>query len=468
MRGQSDRSVDARVGLGRRDFIRAVGAAGAAWGLAGKPLSALADASPAHGKATGKAKSVIQIGIWGGMSQFETWDPKPKAAPEHRSAFKPIPTNVPGIEICETLPMMAKLADKYSILRTMLNPYTGHSTCLYVMLANAMPAGKAQSPHPASKLVYPAVGAVVGLKKTECGEYKGDIPPWVNVGRAAGSANEGFLGPKWKALSVEAAGRSRGRGDEQRMADRRGLLEAIGSQNGERSTAAQTAADLQEKMFRAMSGEAQQVFDLSQEPSEVHERYGENSLGRSLLLARRLVAYGVPFVTVLNAGDAVGAGGKRYNWDMHEQLNDSIRALCPVIDRAMSALIEDLDQRKLLDTTVVVLTPENGKAPEFATPRKPGAPHPGDKDGRGHWGSGYSCVVAGGGFKGGHAIGEMDDDGRTVQSRPIYPWDLWESIYLQLGIDFNATLPNPSGCVAPVSQAGACSLPRGGLLTEIM
>ena len=107
MRGQSGRSVDARVGFGRRDFIRAVGACGAAWGLARKPLSALADASPAHGKATGKAKSVIQIGIWGGMSQFETWDPKPKAAPEYRSAFKPIPTNVPGIEICETLPMMA-------------------------------------------------------------------------------------------------------------------------------------------------------------------------------------------------------------------------------------------------------------------------------------------------------------------------------------------------------------------------
>jgi hypothetical protein len=121
-----------------------------------------------------------------------------------------------------------------------------------------------------------------------------------------------------------------------------------------------------------------------------------------------------------------------------------------------------------LDETIVVLAPENGKGPDFGSKWSKGGTHPGEKGGRQHWGNGYSCVVAGGGFKGGNAVGEMDDDGRTVVSRPIYPWDMWESAYQLLGIDPRDTLPNPSGCVAPVSQAVACSLPRGGLLTEII
>ena len=192
---QSDRSVSGSAGLDRRAFLRAAGAAGLASGARrGSPDPAVragAEPSPAAAPPP-KAKSLIVIGIWGGMSQFETFDPKPKASPEYRSAFKPIPTNVPGIEICETLPLLAKVADKYSILRTMINPYTGHSACLTCILSNSMPPGGTQSSHPASKLGYPGVGGVVALKKCQDGTYQGDLPPWISIGRADGAPGEGF------------------------------------------------------------------------------------------------------------------------------------------------------------------------------------------------------------------------------------------------------------------------------------
>jgi hypothetical protein len=364
------------------------------------------------------------------------------------------------------------MADKYSILRTMLNPYTGHSTCLTCILSNSMPPGGTKSSHPSGKLVYPGVGAVVAMKKIEDGTYQGELPPWISIGRAMGAPNEGFLGPKWKPFNVSTRGRSRKTGSDQRMADRRELLAAIEPQmvgpHGIRPPAAEMASGLREDMFRAMNSEAQDVLDLTQEAAEAVERYGDNDFGRSLLLARRLVEYGLPAVSILTSGNAVGKDGKRYGWDMHEQLNASIATLCPILDQALSALLDDLYTRGLLDDTIVVLAPENGKGPDFTSKWKEGGTHPGEKGGRQHWGNGYSCVVAGGGFQGGHAIGEMDDDGRTVVSRPIYPWDMWESAYQLLGIDPHDTLPNPSGCVAPVSQALACSLPRGGILTEIM
>ena len=154
--------VERRAGIPRRKFLGAAGTAlGAASGSRGSPDPAVrARCGDIAGVSRAKAKSLIVIGIWGGMSQFETFGPRPLADMQYRSAFKPIPTNVPGIEICETLPMLAKIADKYSILRTMLNPFTGHSNCLTCILSNSMPPGSTQSSHPSSKLVYPGVGGV--------------------------------------------------------------------------------------------------------------------------------------------------------------------------------------------------------------------------------------------------------------------------------------------------------------------
>jgi len=154
---------------------------------------------------------------------------------------------------------------------------------------------------------------------------------------------------------------------------------------------------------------------------------------------------------------------------MHDKVNDSAKVLCPVLDQTVSALFEDLDQRGILQSTIVTLFSENGKSPSWfqEVDKKAGKPN-GTIGGRDHWPKGFSVVVAGGGFQGGKTVGEMDENGEFLKSRPIYPWDMWESIYRLLGIDPHDKLPNPSGCVAYVSMADACGLARGGILTEIM
>jgi uncharacterized protein (DUF1501 family) len=433
--------------MDRRDFIRTSGAGVLGLGLAG------AAASPAFAKDAppvkpAKARSVIQIALWGGMTQFETFDPKPNAS--FRSPFKAIPTNVPGIQVCELMPRLAKIADKYAILRTMLNPRTGHGEAAYIMVANAPYPADITTTHPSGKVVYPAVGAIVGMKKRLDGTYRGDIPPWVCVGSPPYGVTEGFLGPKWKPLSAgERAGLSPY--DVQRLNERQALLTALEPDAAaEKRPAAQAASAMRQDMFRAMTSDAQKVFNLSDEPDALKERYGRNEFGKSCLLARRLAQYGVPFISVPWGGDG------KHGWDMHEQLAENCRALVPMLDQTLSALIEDLAEKGLLDSTIVVLFAENGKGPHL------------EGSSRGHWGRGFSVFLAGGGFKGGKTVGEMDDNGEFVKSRPIYPWDMWESIYLQLGIDPNDKLPNPYGCVVYVSQAEACGLPRGGILKEIM
>ena len=440
-------------GLDRRDFLRMSGA-GVVGLAAADRMAALAcgesNVPPAAKPA--KARTVIEIALWGGMTQFETFDPKPKAS--FPGPFKPIDTNVPGIQVCELMPRLAKIADKYVILRSMLNPRTGHGEAAYVMTANAPYPADITSTHPSGKVVYPAVGAIIGMKKRLDGTYKGDIPPWVCVGNPPAppyGVNEGFLGPKWKPLCTGE--RTGMKPDQvQQLNDRQALLAVLepAAAGAEKREAARTASALRQEVFRTMTSDAQKVFDLSEEPDTLKERYGRDSFGKSCLLARRLAQYGVPFISVAWGGDG------KHGWDMHEQLGENCRALVPTLDQTLSALIEDLSQKGLLDSTIVVLFAENGKGPKL------------EGSSRGHWGRGFSVFLAGGGFKGGRTVGEMDDNGEFVKSRPIYPWDMWESIYLQMGIDPHDKFPNPYGCVVFVSQADAAGLPRGGVLKEIM
>ena len=458
--------------LTRRDLLRIAGTGSLALTLAGRrvPMAFAATAGPAL---KAKAKTVIEVYLEGGMTHIDTLDPKPNGPLTVRSAFKPIPTNVPGIEICELLPRLAKLADKYSILRSLTAPGGGHGG--YVMLCNAMIPNECSSPHPSAKLTYPTVGAVVGMKKLESGSYQGDIPPWVCIpGIPWGGNNYGFLPPKYQGFCVgnpnnadfRAPGISLSPDEQKRLAKRRELLGAIVSADKEKTSAARTADSLREAAFRLLTGDAKKAFDMAQENSEVRERYGRNVFGQSCLLARRLAEYGVPFITVpWGGGDVKGSMG----WDMHMETNKTLRLLCPNLDQGLSALIEDLAQRGLLETTMVVFHSEAGKAPEWNVKAETlGGKHPGEVGGREHHNLVFSALVAGGGFQGGKVVGESDEDGRYVKSRPIYPWDLWESVYQLIGIDPNDKLPNPDGCVAYVSPATACSYARGGILKEIM
>ena len=250
-----------------------------------------------------KAKSVIGVYLEGGMTHIDTFDPKPNAPPSVRSFFKPIPTNVPGTEITELFPLMAKVADKYTIIRSTTAPGGGHGG--YVMLCNAMNPKESASPHPSAKLVYPCAGAVAGMKKVENGSYKGDIPPWVCIpGIPWGGNNYGFLPPKYQGFCVgnpndqyfKAPGVSLSPDELKRFEKRRALLEVVSPAGKGQTSAAQAADALRQGAFRLLTGDAKKAFDLSLEKKEMRDRYGRHMLGQGCLLARRLAEYGVPFI----------------------------------------------------------------------------------------------------------------------------------------------------------------------------
>lgn len=437
--------------VSRRDFVRvgALGATGltlADWFRA-KALADKVD-TPAP-----KAKAVIQLWMGGGPTHLDTWDPKPEAGEEWCGPLKnPIQTNVPGIRISEMLPLMAKQADKYSILRNIPHGQGGHEIATYVMQTGTMP----------SDLVYPATGAVVAYKKNEAG-YNGSLPPYISLTSPFGRFSEsGFLGTAYKTFATGGdpnADRVRVQGivppggvTPERLQDRRTLLQAVDSLATEmdKNKAFETMDSHQQRAYGLLLGDAKQAFEMSEETDEMREKYGRHRFGQSCLLARRLVQRGVPFVTVNSGG-----------WDTHRDNFAAMKRLLPPLDQGFSALLEDLAQLGLLESTIVTWFGEFGRTPKIA----PEAPWDG---GRHHWGPVMSAVVAGGGFKGGTVVGSSDEKGEQPKDRPCYPWDLNASMYTLLGIDPKGTLPHPRGCVAYVTPGASGSLQSGGMLTEIM
>jgi hypothetical protein len=348
--------------------------------------------------------------------------------------------------------MLAKCADKYSIIRSMTHGNNGHETATYIMQTCTMP----------SDLVYPAVGAVVAYKKDQAG-YSGSLPPYVSITSPFGRFSEaGFLGTNYKTfatggdpnrdrVSVQGIVAPSGVTDA-RLKDRRTLLESVDSlaKDMEKNKKFDAMDTYQERAYGLILGEAKQAFEMSDEPDEVRERYGRNRFGQSCLLARRLIERGVPFVTVNSGG-----------WDTHRDNFGRMKVLLPPLDQGFSALLEDLAQKGLLDSTMVTWFGEFGRTPKVAA----GAPWDG---GRHHYGRAMSVVVAGGGFKGGMVVGSTTAKGEDPKERTLYPWDLSASMYTLLGIDPMSTLPHPHGCVAYVTPVASGDLESGGLLTEIM
>lgn len=409
--------------------------------------------APAAAPAKAHAKSVIQIWLWGGPSQLETFDPKPDAGPDYCGPLaNPIQTNVPGIKICELLPMLAQQADKYSLIRSMTHGNNGHETASYMM----------QTGHsPGVGLVYPSAGAIVSYFKGYGHGYTGLIPPYVVLTELQSRfAEEGFLGPLYKPFSTggdpnqkifAVDGIISATIDEQRQKNRRQLLGALDTLDKTMpENPAFTEFDKpQEKAYSMILGDGHKVFDLSQETAATRNKYGRTKFGQSCLMARRLVETGVPFVTI-------NLGG----WDTHKQHFQAMRQKLPDLDQGLSALLQDLADRQLLDSTIVVCGGEFGRTPKISWE----APWNG---GRSHWGSCFSVLVAGGGFQGGKVVGESDDRGEYVKSRPVYPQDLIGSIFELLGIDPDSPLPNARGLdlkVMPASNDG----PGRGRLKEIM
>lgn len=401
----------------------------------------------------GRAKSVIQIWMWGGPCHVDTFDPKPDAGRDICGPLdKPIATNVDGIRIGQMLPRLAKQADLYSIVRSMTHGINSHETASYIT----------QTGRKSGRIVYPSLGAVVSLFRGYDHGYKGIVPPYIVLTTLQGRFSEsGFLGQKCKPFAtggdpnrtpfavdgIVAPGIS-----DQRQEARRALLQRLDTLGDSipGNTQFEQFDRCGKNAYELMFGEMRTLFDLAQEKNEIRDAYGRSTFGQSCLMARRLVERGVPYVTLNYQG-----------WDTHKRHFETMNRKLPELDAGLSSLLQELKERGLLDSTIVWLCGEFGRTPNVQWD----APWNG---GRGHHGACFSALVAGGGFKGGQVVGSSDAKGMEVAARPVYPRDLLASIYELLGIDPEGPLPNPRGmevCVLPAKEEGAES---AGRLREIM
>ena len=375
------------------------------------------------------AKSVIEIWLWGGPSQLETFDPKPKSGYDINRNHKAIPTNVPGTQISEFLPELAKITNRYSIVRSMTHDIFAHETATYLMQTGRKPGN----------LVYPAIGTIISMMKVRSGEYKGKLPAYIAIPSVKGRFSElGFLSPKYKPLSTggdpnaevfEVDGIVSKLLSKQEFSERSKILKKLDvlGKAASKSNAVKQFDQAEKTAVEIITGEARKVFNLAEESDETRNRYCRNTFGQSCLAARRLVEYGVPYIAINFNG-----------WDTHKRHFAAAREKLAQLDQGLSALLLDLEKRGLLKSTIVWCGGEFGRRPLISWE----SPWNG---GRQHHPLCFSALVAGGGFKGGKVVGESDATATHVKSRPVYPQDFLGSICEMAGIDPDSYLPNPIG-----------------------
>ena len=437
-----------RTPLTRRELLGRLPPAAAGLGLA-CVLAPSARAAAAPPVRAAKAKAVIQIWLAGGPPHLDTFDPKPEAGNDFAGPFNAIETQVPGLRFCELLPLLAKQADKLAVIRGMTHGSNAHETATY-RVQTGRPSGE--------RVSYPGTGAVVSLFKGADAGYTGQLPPYVVLTRPLGRFDEaGFLSarhkpfvtggdpsqPRFLVEGIVAEGIT-----DKRQRDRRALLDALNRLPRvlPRNPALQALARSEEAAYDMILGEGARVFDLSTESDELRERYGRTKFGQSCLMARRLVEKGVPYVTIHSEG-----------WDTHKDNFTTLRRKLPELDKGFAALLADLESRGLLASTVLWCGGEFGRTPRVDW----SAPWNG---GRGHWGNAFTTVLAGGGIRGGQALGATDARGAEVKERPVSPEEVIGGLYTLMGIDPQAKLPHPQGeDVRAVSEP-----PADGFLKELI
>jgi uncharacterized protein (DUF1501 family) len=437
------RDFFAAAPMGRREFLRA-----GSLGLVPLSLPQLLQARAQPKNPAPRAKACILLFMWGGPAQQDTWDPKPDAPAEYRGEFKPIATAVPGLQICEHLPCLARLAGKLAVIRSMTHDDVDHTTAThYQLTGRAVPARGAPLGED-----WPSYGAVLA----KLGRGKGPLPPFITmmpkvpngaprfVEESHGQGS-GWAGPLFDPLRIDAdackpdyrVGEFLLRADvpQQRTQRRQELLQALDRQlRGLERQAQLGALDAHyQRAFSLLANPAvTRAFDLTCEPLHVRERYGMNIHGQAVLQARRLVEAGVPLVTVFWQND--GLTNVSVYWDTHNRNFIDLKSrLCPVTDQAFSALLEDLEQRGLLDETLIVWTGEMGRTPRVGQSVVGGAGA--GRDGRDHWAKVFTTVLAGGGIRGGIVHGASDRYAAYPASNPTPPADLAATIYHCLGVN---------------------------------
>lgn len=418
--------------IGRRTLLQAGGISALGLGLPG--LLADEKQATAAGRSCGSAKSCIMLYMLGGPPQQETFDLKPNAPGTARSLFAPIATSVPGIEICELLPKLARQAHRLAIIRS---TYHGGNALFHGAGVHYNLTGWPNSPRDGEPLLdrrdSPSIGAVINqLSGTTLGLPPAiQLPMWITQdgpGREWAGQHAGFLGHKYDPLIMAYEGDTNlpgtlppsyvrrddaGGGRLERRLELSSLLARPAV--GEKSPDVQEWRSCQAQALDVLnSGPAWRAFSIDDETPATRAKYGDDRLGRSCLVARRLVEAGVRLVTVVFIG-----------WDTHaNHLQQTRDALLPPLDRAFSALLEDLDDRGLLSETLVAWTGEFGRTPSMNVSSPPG---------RDHWARVYSTVLAGGGIQGGQVLGKSDNMAGEPKDRPVHVSDFVATIYHALG-----------------------------------
>jgi len=407
------------------------------------------------------AKSMILLWLWGGPSQLDTFDLKPKAPIEYRGPYSPITTNVPGIEISELLPRLARRADRYTILRSLHHGTNDHGLGGTVGLTSYQSGGISLGGQTIPGQLQPTHGAIVARVRG----FHSELPSFVSIGgklhqgkRAIAGEGGGSLGSLYdpfrldydpeEGVKIPVLEIQEGLSADT-LGARRTLLREIDSsvrRLDESRTIERLDGFYQQAFSLLLSPEARQFFDVASEPESLRRKYGRFRFGQCCLMARRLVEAGVPFVQVnwsshVEPVEDTGDGG----WDMHDrnypQLQDRHAWM---LDQSLSALLDDLQERGMLDDTLILAAGEFGRTPKIN-----------EKAGRDHWEHCYSALVAGGGLKTGQVIGASDPLGNYPTTRPMTPGDLAATLYDRLGIG-----------TTQLTQVGL--VPPGGLIEELV
>jgi hypothetical protein len=406
----------------RRNFFGAAGLGGL--GLMLRPDQApAAQAPPLHGS---RIRSCILLFYYGGPSHLDSFDPKPTAPTEVRGAYGTIATRVPGIRLCEHLPRTARLMDRLALVRSLHHPMRNHNSAAAQALTGRVPAGGDLELLTDDPRGLPTLGSAVSYA---LGRRAGVLPyvalPYTlyNVVQLPGQS-AGLLGGAYDRFQVDgdptaADFRISALDTTTDLAGRAELLHRLDSSRWP-GPAARAEAYRQRALRLVTSPEVRRLFDLSAEPPRLRDRYGRHRLGQSLLLARRLVEGGVSFVAAFDGQ----TNGQDANWDSHEKLFTRHRQLLLPSDQAFAALIEDLETRGLLETTLVVAMGEFGRTPKINP-----------MGGRDHWPDCYTAVLAGGGVRGGAVYGASDRIGAYPASDPVVPGDVAATVFWRFGID---------------------------------
>jgi hypothetical protein len=430
-------------GFSRRSFLQL--------GIAGMASVGLPQLLRAREQSSKKNTSVILIWLDGGPSHLDLYDLKPDAPADYRGIWKPIRTRVPGFDVSELFPLQAKVTDKFSIVRSLHHDTGDHFAGGHRMLtAKDMGVSGANT-----EIKFPSIGAIVSR---ELGPRQRGMPGYVAVPHASSiGLNPGYFGghmlgrqhnpfqtggdPNAANFAVNNLNLVPGL-NIARLEDRRSLLKQFDT--GLRPF--QTLADLgamdrfNQEAFEFVSGQAaRRAFDISKEDPRLRDRYGRHNWGQSTLLARRLVEAGSTFVTVHFGG-----------WDHHWDLKAGMERYLPMVDSCVASLFTDLDERGLLETTLVVLCGEFSRTPRMNDGGNGGPPGSKGTPGRDHWGNAMFCLMGGGGVKGGQVVGSTDRLGTRPHTRPVTPSNIHATIYHVLGIEPKLHLLDHSGRPVPV------------------